>query len=192
MSANALERPHLLGIDDGPFEKFRAGESTPIVGVMMEGADLVESVAVTRFPVDGPDVSGFIADWIEGLRFRPALKGIVFGGITIAGLSVLDANALNERTELPVLVVNRREPSNDRLREALCAAGLDDRVPLLDRAPKPFPVGERLHAAVAGASRERAAQLVRSSVRKSDLPEPLRLAHLIARAIVTGESRGRP
>jgi len=159
---------------------------------MMEGADLVESVAVTRFPVDGPDVSGFIADWIEGLRFRPALKGIVFGGITIAGLSVLDANALNERTELPVLVVNRREPSNDRLREALCAAGLDDRVPLLDRAPKPFPVGERLHAAVAGASRERAAQLVRSSVRKSDLPEPLRLAHLIARAIVTGESRGRP
>jgi len=65
-------------------------------------------------------------------------------------------------------------------------------VPLLDRAPKPFPVGERLHAAVAGASRERAAQLVRSSVRKSDLPEPLRLAHLIARAIVTGESRGRP
>jgi len=192
MAATLPDRPHLLGIDDGPFEKFRDGESTPIVGVMMEGADLVESVAITRFPIDGPDVSGFLADWIEGLRFRPGLQGIVFGGITIAGLAVLDPVALSGRLELPVVVVNRREPSNERLREALRSAGLGERVALLERAPAPFPVGERLHAAAAGASPEQAARLVLGSARKSDLPEPLRLAHLIARALVTGESRGRP
>lgn len=192
MAATLPDRPHLLGIDDGPFEKFRAGESTPIVGVMMEGADLVESVAITRFPVDGPDVSGYLADWIESLRIRPGLQGVVFGGITIAGLAVLDPMALSERLELPVVVVNRRAPSNRRLGEALRSAGLAERVTLLERAPAPFPVGERLHAAAAGASPEQVAQLVRGSVRKSELPEPLRLAHLIARAIVSGESRGRP
>ena len=192
MRDSALSRPHLLGIDDGPFEKFRSGESTPIVGVTMEGADLVESVAVTRFPIDGPDVSDFLADWIAELRVRPGLQGVLFSGITIAGLSVLDPFALAERLALPVLVINRREPSNERLREALERAGFAERIALLDRAPQPFPAGERLHAAVAGADAERARQLVCGSVRKSDLPEPLRLAHLIARAMVTGESRGRP
>ena len=38
-------RPHVLGVDDGPFEKFSPGAEAPLVGVMMEGADLVEAVA---------------------------------------------------------------------------------------------------------------------------------------------------
>ena len=38
-------RPHVLGIDDGPFDVHAGGE-TPIVGVMTEGADVVE--ATTR------------------------------------------------------------------------------------------------------------------------------------------------
>ena len=35
-------RPHVLGIDDGPFDK-STDTTVPIVGVMMEGADLVET-----------------------------------------------------------------------------------------------------------------------------------------------------
>jgi endonuclease V-like protein UPF0215 family len=33
--------------------------------------------------------------------------------------------------------------------------------------------------------------LVRAALAKSGVPEPLRVAHLIARALVRGESRGR-
>jgi endonuclease V-like protein UPF0215 family len=192
MSPSAAARPHLLGVDDGPFEKYAEGGTTPIVGVMMEGADLVEAVAVTRFRVDGDDVSDFLADWIAGLRFRPALQGVIFGGITIAGLGVLDPEALTSRLGLPILVVNRRAPGNDPLREALRRAGHPERIPVLERAPRAFPIEGGLHVAVAGADRRHASDLVRSCLRKSDLPEPLRLAHLFARALVTGESRGRP
>ena len=56
--ANA--RPHVLGVDDGPFQKGQK-ESVPVVGAMMEGANLVESVAVTRFEVDGANATGFLA-----------------------------------------------------------------------------------------------------------------------------------
>ena len=38
----ATPRPHLLGIDDAPFEKGQH-QSVPIVAVMMEGSDLVET-----------------------------------------------------------------------------------------------------------------------------------------------------
>lgn len=184
-------RPHLLGIDDGPFEK-RAHGPVPVVGVMTEGADLVEAVALTRFPVDGEHVTEFLGEWVSGLRFRPALHGVLLGGITIAGLAVVDVGDLAARLGVPVVVVNRREPRDDRLRRALEAAGLAHRFAIVERAPEAFPVDDALYASQAGTTRAAAAALVRASVGKSQLPEPLRLAHLIARAVVTGESRGRP
>ena len=183
-------RPHTLGIDDGPFEKF-VSEKVSVVGVMMEGADLVESVARTEFPVDGDAATDFLALWVESLRCRPALQGIFLGGITIAGLGVVDLCALSARLALPVLAVNRRDPADHRLDEALGAAGLSERSALVERTPKAFAVDERLWVAAAGIEREEAAALVRGTRLKSEVPEPLRLAHLIARAIARGESRGR-
>lgn len=182
----------MLGIDDGPVEKHADGAVTPIVGVMTEGADLVESVAVTRFPVDGDGVSDFLAEWISGLRLRPALHGVLFTGITLAGLALLEPARLAARLSLPVVVVNRKPPRDGPLRRALQTAGLDERVALLDAAPRAFAADARLHAAVAGADPVFARLLIERTRGKSDLPEALRLAHLIARALADGESRGRP
>jgi uncharacterized protein len=183
-------RPHLLGIDDGPFAVGAGGEAA-IVGVMMEGPDLVEAVAVTRFPVDGDDATGFLGDWVTGLRFHPALQAIVLGGVTIAGLGVVDLAALAERTGVPVLAVSRRDPREHRVARALAAAGLDARLPVIERNPPAFALPGGLWAACARTTPAVATQLVAASRGKADLPEPLRLAHLIARAVATGESRGR-
>jgi hypothetical protein len=189
----SLRRPHVLGIDDGPFDKFASPPiPTSIVGVMMEGPDLVEAIAITSFPIDGDGVTEFLADWILGLRFRPALHGILLGGITIAGLCIVDVHELARRVGLPVMVVNRRQPTDGALCAALERAGFPDRVALVARAPQPVDVGGGLFAATAGAEPDRAAELLAASRGKSDLPEPLRLAHMIARAVATGESRGRP
>lgn len=190
---NPSAQPHLLGIDDGPVRKFEA-PTTPvtIVGVMMEGAHLVEAVAVTTFPVDGDDVTSFLASWIEGFRFRPALQAVLFKGISIAGLGVIDIDALAQRLGLPVAIVNRREPSDDPLCAALSSAGLADRIPTVGRAPRAQRIDGGLFVAAAGADGDRVAEWLLATRSKSELPEPLRLAHLIARAVTTGESRGRP
>lgn len=184
-------RPHLLGIDDGPFQK-GVDADVPIVGVMMEGPDLVEAIAITRFPVDGDGLTGFLADWVGAQRFRPALQGVLLGGITAAGLGVVDVPLLAERLGLPVVVVNRREPRDEPLLEALRSAGLEGRGELVTRAPQARLVEGGLYAGVAGTTPEDAARLVQAARGKSDLPEPLRLAHLIAAAVARGESRGRP
>jgi endonuclease V-like protein UPF0215 family len=183
-------RPHLIGIDDGPFDK-DGDAATPIVGVVMEGSDLVEGVAMTSFPIDGAGVTDFLAAWIQGLRFRPGLQGIVLGGITIAGLAVVDVARLSQSLELPVLVLNRKDPRNHRLATALESAGLADRLDVVDRIPPSFSVSDGLYLACAGASPEEAARLIDATRRKGEMPEPLRLAHLIASAVVRGESRGR-
>jgi endonuclease V-like protein UPF0215 family len=184
-------RPHLLGIDDGPFDK-RPGARAPVVGVMMEGADLVEAVALTDFPVDGEDAARFLAEWVAGLRFRAALHGVVLGGVTMAGLGIVDVAELSRRLELPVMVVNRKHPEDGPLVQALRAAGLETRIPTIRGLPDPWSMSGGLHVAHVGASREEAERLVAAALHKSRLPEPLRVAHLIAAAVARGQSRGRP
>ena len=183
-------RPHLLGVDDAPFDKQQAGP-VPIVGVVMEGPDRIESIALGQFPVDGEDVTGYLAAWIGSLRARPTLQGVILGGITVAGLAVVDVSTLAERLALPVLVVTRRNPVGSDLEDALRSGGLGHRLPLLERVPRAFGVGEGLYLAHAGTSRGEAERLVGSCLAKSRLPEPLRVAHRIGQAFVLGQSRGR-
>ncbi len=190
MSSHTPRRPHVLGIDDGAFDRHRDRE-VPIVAVRMEGADLVEGVAMTHFPVDGDDAGAFLAEWIRELRLAQGLSGVVLGGITIAGLGVVDVSALAAAIALPVIVVNRRDPSDHRLADALRAAGLDARLSIVAGTPPAFWIEHGPWVACAGIDPPQAAALVEASRRKADLPEPLRLAHLIARAVATGESRGR-
>ena len=186
-----VSRPHVLGIDDGPFEKGQ-DRKVPIVAVMMECGDLCEGVAITEFPVDGAGATEFLTDWIESLRLRPTLQGIVLGGITIAGLGVIDIRALAKGLEVPVLVVTRRDPANHRLDQALEASGLTERLAVVNQTPPAFEAEPGLFIAHTGADRDEAEALLRATLRKSKFPEPLRVAHLIARALVSGESRGRP
>jgi hypothetical protein len=115
----------------------------------------------------------------------------VLGGITVAGLGVVDVPALAVALTLPVVVVNRRDPANHRLAEALRAAGLEARLAIVSRCPPAFQSEGGPWLSCAGVDAAGAAALVAATRRKGDLPEPLRLAHLIARAVATGASRGR-
>lgn len=163
----------------------------PIVGVVMEGPDRIESMALGEFPVDGEGATEYLASWIGGLRSRPTLQAVILGGITIAGLGIVDVTELAGRLGLPALVVTRHDPAGSDLPDALRAAGLAHRLALLERTPRAFGVGDGLYLAHAGASRPEAERLVRGSLAKSRLPEPLRVAHLVGQAIVLRESRGR-
>jgi endonuclease V-like protein UPF0215 family len=192
-------RPHTLGVDDAPFDKHQPGP-VPVIAVTMEGPDLIESVALGEFPVDGANATEYLASWIGGLRTRPRLQAVILGGITIAGLGIVDVTGLAERLGLAVLVVTRHNPARSELADALRAAGLSDRLSLLERVPPAYGIGQEpasghrvrgLYLAHAGTSRLDAERLLMATVGKSRLPEPLRVAHLIGQAIVLRESRGR-
>ena len=186
----AAPRPHVLGIDDAPFDKGQR-QSVPIIAVMMEGSDLVEGIAIDSFPVDGDGATEHLVRWVTGLRFHASLQGVVLGGITMAGLGVVDVSALARGLGTPVLVVTRRSPTNAPLIQALRTAGLGDRISVVEQSPRATRLHDGLYLACAGADPDAAARLTRAILGKAHLPEPLRIAHLIARALVTGESRGR-
>jgi len=183
-------RPDVLGIDDAPFEKGQSDE-VPIVGVMMEGASLVEGVAVGRFAVDGEDATAFLTAWVSGLRWHSALQAVVLGGVTLAGLGVVDIRALAERLGIPVLAVTRRDTARSELASALRTAGLVHRLAIVERTPPARRMHDGLFVAAAGVEQADAEAILRASLNKANLPEPLRMAHLIGAAMVKGQSRGR-
>ncbi len=90
-----------------------------------------------------------------------------------------------------MIAVNRKEPLDNRLEDALRAAGLPERIALVEASPPAFRLDDGLYVAAAGASPSQATRLVHATRAKSQLPEPLRVAHLIGAAIVNGQSRGR-
>jgi len=183
-------RPHTLGIDDAPFSK-RQRDAVPIVAVMMEGRDLVEGVALSSFPVDGAGATDFLAAWVGGLRLLPSIQAVLLGGITIAGLGVVDVLTLAARLGKPVLVATRRRPSDSELVRALRVAGLPERIPLVERAPRAERIGLGFYLAHAGIGRAEAHAIARGTLGKARLPEPLRVAHLIGSALVKGASYGK-
>jgi endonuclease V-like protein UPF0215 family len=179
----------VLGIDDGPFEKGQ-GRDVPIVGVVMEGAGVIEGVSISSFPPDGENATGFLVQWVGGSRWAPALQGVVLGGVSLAGLGVIDLAALASALGVPVLSVTRRAPTETGLQDALAAAGLRHRAAILERTPPAREV-DGLFLSFAGAERDEARSLLRATLGASKMPEALRVAHLIGAALVHGHSRGR-
>ncbi|HKJ31808.1 MAG TPA: DUF99 family protein [Balneolales bacterium] len=183
-------RPHILGIDDAPFIKVE-DETVPVVAVMMEGATMVDGVAVNRMNIDDPDATRFLIDWINELRWKPSLQAVVFGGITIAGLGLLHLPTLADELNLPVITVTRQDTRNSTLDEALEAAGLSEMLPVLNDNPPSVEIEDGIYASFAGVTEKKVRKLIKATLQKSTMPEPLRIAHLIGAALVNGESKGR-
>jgi endonuclease V-like protein UPF0215 family len=117
------------------------------------------------------------------------LRVVFLRGITIAGLSVIDLPDLASRTRLPVIAASRKAPAESTLASALDAAGFPERKTAVARAGPAF-AWRNLHVEIAGVASHEARDLLDVFAGKSSFPEPVRIAHLVARAVVDGESRG--
>jgi len=181
---------HVIGFDDAPFARDHRGD-VPIVGAVYAGTRL-EGVLVGRARRDGANATRAIAWLVQGSRFARQLQLVLLQGIALAGFNVVDIERLHRLLGVPVLVVVRRRPRLERVRAALLA-----RVPagerkwrLIARLGPVEPIAG-VYVQRVGIAAEDAERVLRRLAIHSTVPEPLRTAHLVAGAIVTGESRGR-
>ncbi len=181
---------NVIGVDDGPFERAHRGD-VPVVGVVYAGERL-DGILRTRVRRDGANATDRVADLVEGSAFDGHVQAVLLNGIALAGFNVVDIDALHRRLGRPVLVVARRAPDLAAIERALRR-----RVPggarkwRLIQAAGPMEPIEGVYVQRAGLTRAEAAGLVRRHARHGLIPEPLRVAHLVAGAYVTGVSRGR-
>lgn len=170
------------------------------VGVVFRGAAFLDGLLSTKITKDGSDGTVGIAKSVLDSRHYDQLSYIMLNGITIAGFNVVDIKELNERTKLPVIAVQRRKPD---MKEFMAALGkLNDCKKKLQAAKKAGKFfryivkpennfhGKEILYQKAGASNEECEELLRITCIRGNIPEPLRVAHLIASGL-SGESHGR-
>jgi len=179
----------VLGIDDGPFDKFNDSEVI-VVGTVYRGGSFIDGVVSTHVKVDGNDSTKQIVKMINKCKFRPQLQAIILDGIAVGGFNVINVSDLNKKTKIPVIVVMRDYPDFNKIEKALTKLNHEEKIKLLKKAGEVYQLGEIFVQAI-GLSLKQAEEIIDITCTHSLLPEPLRVAHLIAGGVVDGESRGR-
>ncbi len=179
---------NVLGIDDAPHQRGRG--RVPIVGVVTARLRM-DGLVVGHVQRDGRNATDQIARLLLDSPFERHVQVVLLQGITFAGFNVVDLPRLHEAVERPVVAVVRRPPDLGRIQRALSSSvpGGRRKWTLLQRAGPLERHGSVLVQRV-GLSRDEVAHLLAATTGHGKLPEPLRLAHLIAGALVTGRSHG--
>jgi endonuclease V-like protein UPF0215 family len=179
--------PPLFGVEDGSFHAFHKEESSSayLCGVLTESG-FIRKVRLARILVDGLDSTEKLLGLLEGME----AEAVILGGITFAGFNVVDPRMVFKETGIPVIVYSGNRPDNEKMLVALKRHFVDWRerweiieglgpvhkVTTLPREPPAY-------FEVVGGSPKWAEEILRGSAVVSRIPEPVRVAGLIARGL---------
>lgn len=183
----------LLGIDDSPFsfnEKY-----TNIIGVIMRGGGYLEGVLRYQVSVDGDDATFVCKNMILNNRHKEQIKAVLLDGVALGGFNVVDIKKLYDETNIPVITITRDKPDFIKIKKALQKNFQDwkNRWKLLSKGElhevktKHNPI----YVKCVGLSIDEAKEIIKLSTIRGVIPEPIRVAHLIASGITRGESYGK-
>lgn len=181
---------NIIGLDDGPFAADHVGR-VPVVGVFYARARL-DGVLVGAVEKDGCDAAEQLARLVGESKFAGNVNLVLLQGIALAGFNVVDVFALHARLEIPVLVVARRQPDMAAIRAALLAnvPGGAAKWTIIERLGPMEPL-RQVYVQRVGLTLAEASGVLKLTTVEGHIPEPLRVAHLIAGALGAGQSRGR-
>jgi endonuclease V-like protein UPF0215 family len=199
---------NVLGFDDGPFPRSHRGD-VPLVGALCADTRL-DAVLAGKVRRDGRNATRAMVELARRSGLADGLGAVMLQGIAVAGFNVVDIAELSRAVDAPVLVVARKRPNLRSIRAALFGDGPRPRVAgaarkwalieqagpmeLLEIPPRGSGLKgqpQRLWIQRARLSTAEARRLVVATTLHGQLPEPIRLAHLIAGGLTTGRSRGR-
>jgi endonuclease V-like protein UPF0215 family len=180
---------NVIGFDDSPFSWDHRGD-VRLVGAVCARTRLdgVVSGWVRR---DGSNATDRMIELVRSTRFGEHVQAVLMQGIAVAGFNVVDLARLHRELDVPVLVVVRKRPRLALVRAALARTpGGDDKWALIEQAGELEKLGA-LWIQRVGLSTAEAVGLLRVTTSHGNIPEPLRLAHIIAGGVERGVSRGR-
>ncbi len=181
----------ILGVDDARFERGR-DEWTRLVGVVYRGAEWMEGCIQVPIRVDGDDVTSRLVEMVTSSSHYGQLRVIMTRDTIFGGVNVLDLPRLFEATNLPVIAVSDSKPDIGRVKKALQQIdpeGWEKKVVKLSEAGpirevESCPGRSPVYLQWEGLPFEQAVEIVQKTAMHSRIPEPIRVAHLIASSFV--------
>lgn len=176
----------VLGIDDGKFKPHTKGEVL-VVGVVFRGGVSIDGVMHTTVALDGLDATEKLAAMINGSPHKHQLRLVMLNGVTLAGFNLVDLPKLHADTGLPVIALTQVKPDLDDIHAALGhLPDSETRWQIIQNAGEIHEVtnrGSKLYMGLAGIALSDALVVLDLTTVRGSLPEPLRVAHLIASGV---------
>jgi len=173
----------ILGIDDSSFSP-RKTKSATLVGIVFRGGLWLDGAMKARVKVDGLDATDKIVDMIKSSPHYEQLRVVMLNGITFAGFNIVNIKKLFESTGLPVIAITREKPNLEDVKNALTnLPNQEERWKSIQDAGEIIRIRVRdsdLYMQTAGISEQDAEDVVRVSCTRGNLPESLRVAHIVA------------
>ena len=183
----------LLGIDDSPFT-FNEKYAT-VIGVIMRGGSYVDCVLSSRVSIDGNDATKICKKMVVNTRHRKQLRGVMLDGIALGGFNLVNIQELYSCINLPIITITRDNPDFEKIEKALRNNFEDwkDRLNLMKKGElhKIETSHNPIYVKCAGISLTEAKEIIKLSTIRGVIPEPIRMAHLIASGVTRGESYGK-
>ncbi|MDV4343225.1 DUF99 family protein [Methanoculleus sp. YWC-01] len=171
----------------GIAESYSGREQSTLAGVVMRKDLQIDGVAFARVTVGGSDATDAVIRIFTRLARRD-INLVMISGSVIAWYNIIDPSAVQDAIGLPVIVTTYEE--SDGLEEDIRSHFPGDAGRLAayrrlgDRIPVRLHSGYTLFIRPYGLSLDDAARLCNDFTREGRVPEPVRVARLIARGLV--------
>jgi endonuclease V-like protein UPF0215 family len=160
----------------------------------MRPPQYIEGICRTEVTVDGSDANAVLSDLITNSSYKDQVRLIMLDGVALGGFNVVDIEQLYQATEIPVVTITRTQPNLEVIKKTLKNHFKDWKTRWeiinklkIERVNTNF---SPIFIKYAGISNSEVRRLIRVTTVRGVLPEPIRVAHLIATAIEKGESSG--
>ncbi len=181
----------ILAIDDSPL----INDRITLIGAYFRGSEQLDGVLCRYVTKDGMDATDIIVSMIRDSKFYGQIRVIMLDGVTYAGFNPVDINRVYKETSIPVIVFMRSCPDFEKIRQALThLPDAEKRWEIIQGTGKIHDItspDKTVFIQFCGLDKETAVGIIRKTSTHSNIPEPLRVAHLIATGVVLGESTGK-
>ena len=176
----------------GIAECFRKGSSrkSVLAGVVMRADLLVDGFSFSVATVGGLDATDAVLRLYERLG-RKDVNVVMLNGCVISWYNVIDLNEVAERTGKPLICVTYEpSPGLEEYFKRYFPTDWEERLAIYERnGPRKaveLRTGHRVFIRAIGMDEDEAKRVLDKFTLHGSVPEPLRLARLLARAVLSG------
>jgi endonuclease V-like protein UPF0215 family len=188
MSLNVWQEFRVVGVEDGGFcRKLQRSDvqKALFVCLLLKGK-WISDFQADMITVDGLDATEKLISMLRQWSF----DAVMLAGVSFAGFNLVDSTIVFEEFKEPVIVIARTKPSNTAVKNALRRHFEDWRVhwSVFERLGSVYevvsmPAEPPVYVEVVGAELDWASKLIRATSVCSRIPEPIRVARLVARGL---------
>jgi len=189
VSSNVRVALRTVGVDDGGFQSHwssigRKGKA--VLAAVLLSNYWIDDIRIGEITVDGLDATDILAKLLASWKF----DAVLLSGVSFAGFNLIDAETIHKTFRKPVVIVSGDKPDNIAVKKALQKHFTDweARWKIVKKLGRIYSVAPKvaeppLYFEAVGLSAKSARLMIRALAVSSRLPEPIRVARLLARGL---------